>query len=170
MSVREDSHVHRIQKPNLLSSAAAVLTLIQHWVSVGRPTWTGRMGSFEAFAEVVGGILESCGVSNFLGNRAHLVAKVDAETSEIAAFVDRWWNEHRNEAMKASELHALATRAELLGFALGDGNERSQKIRMGKRLGLWEGRIFGERRIRRGNNKNNVGTYWLEEVTDKRGR
>ena len=39
--------------------------------------------------------------------------------------------------------------------------------KLGRRLGAWDGRIFAEKRILRGDSRNNVGTYWLEDVAHK---
>ena len=41
----------------------ACLTLVQNWVSVGRPTWSGTpLGSLEAWCRTMGGIFEQAGM------------------------------------------------------------------------------------------------------------
>ncbi|HYQ79751.1 MAG TPA: hypothetical protein VEP91_11650 [Solirubrobacterales bacterium] len=80
----------------------AALTLVEHWrrgpamveggyvyVRSGQDPLQGRktMGSYEAWARVMGGILESCGMPGFLDNRDRLREEADEETRETAVFL-----------------------------------------------------------------------------------
>ncbi|KAA8610837.1 hypothetical protein [Salipiger aestuarii] len=48
----------------------ALLTIVQHWIAVGCPDWSGRpLGGFERHSAIIDGILETAGVTGFLGNR-----------------------------------------------------------------------------------------------------
>lgn len=41
----------------------AILTIVQHWLAVGRPLFTARvLGSYEAYAQIIGGILQAAGL------------------------------------------------------------------------------------------------------------
>jgi hypothetical protein len=46
----------------------AALTLIQAWIAAGRPLHETRLGSFEKWSEVMGGVLKVAGIPGFLGN------------------------------------------------------------------------------------------------------
>lgn len=83
VTIRLDSHVERpemratFRHPRLMRWAkshradlvSACLTLVQAWVSRGKQPGTAVMGSFDSWAEVHAGILATCGVEGFLGNR-----------------------------------------------------------------------------------------------------
>jgi hypothetical protein len=47
----------------------AALVLVRAWIAVGRPTPTPRLGSFEGWSHVIGGILSVAGVEGFLADR-----------------------------------------------------------------------------------------------------
>ena len=47
---------------------AACLTLGQAWIAAGRPRGRRSIGSYEAWAQVLGGVLEVAGIEGFLGN------------------------------------------------------------------------------------------------------
>ncbi|GGH63172.1 hypothetical protein GVY41_18970 [Frigidibacter albus] len=48
------------------------LTIIQHWVAEGQKPGKYTLASFENWAEIMGGILDSAGVRGFMGNAAAL--------------------------------------------------------------------------------------------------
>jgi putative DNA primase/helicase len=122
----------------------AFLTILQAWVAQGQRRSAHRLGSYESWAEVIGGALTCAGLgAHFLSNREEMSAYLDAETDDLKAFVIAWWQEHRSAPAAASDLHQLACDQELLADDLGSGNAASQKIRLGKLLGgRLNGRIF----------------------------
>lgn len=75
----------------------AALTLIQNWLAKGRPPGKGRLGSFESWAEVMGGILEAAGIDGFLGNLGSLYDRADTEGAMWRELVIVWWATHRDE-------------------------------------------------------------------------
>jgi hypothetical protein len=67
---------------------AALLTLARAWYAAGQPKAdVPRLGSFETWAEMVGGILAYAGVEGFLGNLDTLHEQVDEESQQWAAFL-----------------------------------------------------------------------------------
>jgi len=119
----------------------AAFVLIQHWVAEGQPRFTARrLGSYESWGEVVGGILMEAGIEGFLGNVDPFAAHADGETATWRRFIRRWWNAHRDKAVCASSLHSIAV--EVLTDIVGDGTERSQLIRLGKALKKHQGWVF----------------------------
>jgi hypothetical protein len=70
----------------------AAMLLVWNWLAQNRPPYTGpRLGGFASWCDVVGGVLEAAGVSDFLGNMEELVAEADAETDEWEHFIGEWW-------------------------------------------------------------------------------
>jgi hypothetical protein len=72
---------------------AALLTLARAWYAAGRPAPQKplpRMGSFQSWVEVVGGILHFVGLTNFLDNLDELYNQADSDTQQWAAFLHAW--------------------------------------------------------------------------------
>jgi hypothetical protein len=128
----------------------AALTLVQAWLAAGRPPGGAALGSFENWAATLGGILSVAGVPGFLANLRDLYEKSDEDTGEWQAFLELWWERHKDHPLKTQDLFLLATEAELLDSVLGDKNERSQKTRLGRALGKKRDRVIGEYRIEAG--------------------
>jgi len=109
----------------------AVLVLIQHWIAEGRPLFTERtLGTFEAWAETVGGILAAAGISGFLENVTTFTAGADEESMEWSRFVRGWWHQHQNRPVEARDLLPLA-RVFLSEIAHGRIDEHAQLTRLG---------------------------------------
>lgn len=65
----------------------ALLTMARAWHLDGRPTWPGRpLGSYEAWSRTVGGILEYCGLKEFLSNLESLYEQTDDDMAQWNAF------------------------------------------------------------------------------------
>ncbi|MEX0749255.1 MAG: ATPase, partial [Dehalococcoidia bacterium] len=87
----------------------ACLVLVRHWLARGRPDWTGQpMGSYESWCRVLGGILETAGISGFLENRRELYRRGDVDSEEWRAFTSSWWEQHRTTPVKVAELQPIA--------------------------------------------------------------
>ena len=128
--------LHGWAMTNRAELVSAALTLIKFWLdgidpSVSYPQfehedaphiYTGRlsdygieraateqtMGSFERWAEVVGGILEANGIRGFLANRDRLEVEADDELHDAADFLSEWHRAHP-EPITAAELHNLCS-------------------------------------------------------------
>lgn len=135
--------------PNLLGWVAenrgtllrACLVLVRAWIAAGRPANQKTIGSFEAWCRVMGGILNVAGIPGFLENLDDMRRRADEEGAAIRAFVASWWNKHATGEMGVADLFPVAQAAEPM-LSLGDGSERSQKIRLGKLLSRMRDRHF----------------------------
>jgi hypothetical protein len=130
----------------------ALLILIRAWIAGGRPSGGRSLGSFESWANIVGGILGVAHVQGFLGNTEQLYEAADVEGQEWREFVTAWWEKHGEVWVSATELLTLAVERDLLGATIGDKSSRSQKIRLGKALSAARDRHFGEWRVVAGRN------------------
>jgi len=69
----------------------AILTLARNWFATGKPKWSGRPpGSFEGWARMVGGILQSAGIPGFLGNADKMFETVVEGQGEWLEFLSLW--------------------------------------------------------------------------------
>lgn len=143
----------------------AVLVLVRAWLAERRPEPGVTLGSFESWAQVVGGILANAEVKGFLGNLNELYDAADSETAEWRAFVMAWWEEHHIAWVQSRNLHTLAAEQGHLMAVLGDGTTRSQQIRLGKALGTMRGRQLGDLRIAKRASRSRTAEYRLEKAS-----
>jgi len=78
----------------------AALTLVQAWGAHGRPLAVERLGSFESWSDVMGGVLATAGVLGFLGNLDALHDLADEEGALWRELVDAWWWTHQDRLVR----------------------------------------------------------------------
>jgi len=127
-------------KQNRAQLIWACLTLVSHWVAAGRPRGKQVLGMFEEWAQTLGGILETAGIHGFLGNLSEFYEQSDEEGAAWRGFLEAWWESKHDRAARVKELLPIASAVD--GLELGDGNEPSQRARLGKLLARMKDRIF----------------------------
>jgi putative DNA primase/helicase len=110
----------------------AALVLGQAWLKTGRPAGKAKLGMFESWAKVLGGILEVAGVPGFLENLTEFYDAADAEGAEVRAFLSAWWDKHRDAEMLAGPLFELAT-SDACPLDLDARTEQGRRVKFGKR-------------------------------------
>ncbi len=146
-------------KENRARLVWAALTLIQAWIAAGEPLQEEiRLGSFEAWSEVMGGILQATGIPGFLGHLGDLYETADAESGEWREFVGAWREAFGQEPKKVAELNELCEQRDLMDDSRGDGNLKSQQTRLGQALQGARDRIYGGWRI-----------VWVPQLTRHKG-
>lgn len=123
----------------------AALTIVRHWQAEGQPLGDVRLGSYERWSHVLGGILGAAGVDGFLGNLDVFYEAADLEGAIWRQFVALWAEEHGTAEVGAGDLFGLALKTE--GFDLGAGSERSQRTAFGLALNRQRDRVIGDYRI-----------------------
>jgi len=150
---------------------AACLTLGQAWIAAGRPRGRRSIGSYEAWAQTIGGVLEVAGVEGFLGNLDETMTASDGEGATWRSLVSAWWDRFGSAEVGITDLYGVAIQVEP-PLPLGPGNDRSQRIRLGKALGKLRDRVFriGQRSLQ----VEAAGTYqgagrWRLKPSEDRG-
>ena len=157
---------------NRAALVASVLTLIRAWMAAGKPLGRGRLGSFERWSAMLGGILEVAGIPGFLANLDELYEAADVEGQAWREFTSAWWQAFRGEPKKVSELNEFCEQRELMLRLRGDGSARSQQTRLGSALGSHRDRSFDGLRIVRASaasKHKGVAMYSLEPVEPSAG-
>jgi putative DNA primase/helicase len=140
--------------PNLLGWAKehradlvwAAHTLVNSWIAAGMPLFGERtLGSFERWAEIVGGILENAQIPAFLGNLDSFYEAADSENALWQEFVSLWWEKYGKQAVGVAELFDVSQQCEL-PFITG-ATDHAQRISFGAHLARQRDRIFGKYRI-----------------------
>jgi hypothetical protein len=127
----------------------AALTIVQAWIVAGKPDGKIIMGSFEHWSNVIGGILEASGIPGFLENIHQLYDQSDAEGQAWKAFVTEWHKQFESQEVGVSELYKIVApiNGDPIDLNLRDGNDRSQKTRLGRLLTQKRNRRFGDLKI-----------------------
>jgi putative DNA primase/helicase len=104
--------------------------------AAGRP-----LGSYESWSDILGRILNGCGISGFLGNLDLLYARADAEGTAWRALVAAWWQDHLSTPVSASELYPLIAEVEA-DLLVNGRDEVGRKKSFGKALARVLDRVF----------------------------
>ncbi|MDP9470074.1 MAG: hypothetical protein M3Q71_05315 [Chloroflexota bacterium] len=123
----------------------AGLVLGRAWIAAGSPLSTTKLGSFERWAAVLGGILQVAGIDGFLGNLEEFYETADVEGAIWRSFVALWAEKHGEAEVGVADLFDLALTVD--GFDFGKGTERSQKTSFGRQLTRQRDRVIGDYRI-----------------------
>lgn len=153
---------------NRAQLVGAIVCLIRAWQAEGMPDGSQTIGSYEAWARTMGGLLDVIGVRGFLSNRRSLYEEADRDTDEWRAFCEVWAKEFGSRGVTAKDLVDLATEEELLlGVRAGKSALAAQQ-RMGHALSDRRDRVFGQWAIRSagrdGVTRNRA--YALDDVAD----
>jgi hypothetical protein len=140
----------------------ALLTLCQAWIAQGRPPGSKRLGSFEEWAFVMGGILKVAQISGFLENLGDLYQGRDEDAGDWDEFVGAWAKRFGEQAVRVKQLNALCDEMDLLDR--GDKGGRSQLIRLGFLLKAKVGRQFRGYKISRQGVVDHQQVYGLAPV------
>jgi hypothetical protein len=111
------------------------------------PRHQKTIGSFEGWAQVMGGILEVAGVPGFLGNLKDMYEKADAEGGVWRGFVGLWWDRFGTRPVTSADLCELAIQCSI---PMARGDEHAKRTSLGKALGRMRDRIYtiNARRLR----------------------
>lgn len=112
------------------------VALVRWWLQCGRPRPARSLGGFEAWSDVVGGVLVAAGLGEaFLANHDTLTRQTGGdEWAEWRGFLESWWTRYGTRPVQAGELFDLCEQEDLLGEERGDRSERSQKSKLGRLL------------------------------------
>ncbi len=125
----------------------AALTLVLGWIAAGKPVQPRRLGSFEEWSEICGGILAFAEIDGFLANLDQLYDQADQDGQKWREFTAAWWDEFGDAQKQVSELHIFCERRGLMLEVRGEGQSRSQQVRLGKALARHRDRVFGNLRV-----------------------
>jgi len=131
-------------KANRLQLVQAILTLARAWIAAGKPLHPRRLGSFERWSGVIGGILDVIGVPGFLGHLEDLYESADTDGNEWREFIVAWWEAFDDHSVTVKQLLELALDRDLLGNVIGDKSLRSQQTRLGHSLSATRDQQIGE--------------------------
>jgi hypothetical protein len=135
-------------RENRPALVAACISLVESWKAAGRPEGSARLGSYESWSAVLGGVLDVAGVPGFLQGREHLYEESNPEPGEWGEVLEAVYAVHGSKPQHArmflSAMQGLGTHVDLW-----EGHKSlSQMQRVGRALLANRDRVFKGRRIR----------------------
>jgi len=118
---------------------SALLSLVEAWTKAGRPAPScPAKGSFEAWREVVGGILQHAGLGGFLVGASASRAEMD----EWRSLVAMWAAQHGTARIRLGKLMEICDEKDLVQADLGGSGDHARLIRLGAAVKARTDQVF----------------------------
>jgi hypothetical protein len=131
-------------RQNRIQLVNALISLVAHWIDAGRPKVAPTLGSYEEWADVMGGILESVGIGGFLENREYLYSDSQPDHHEWHLLLEQIYARYPNQFVGARDILRIAQESKILSEFVANRSELSSLQRIGKSLLSMRDRIFGD--------------------------
>lgn len=112
----------------------ALLVLVRAWTVAGRPAGKYRIGSYESWAGIVGGVLDVAEIPGFLDNRNEDHEQAEAQESEWLSLVEAWADAYGSQRVDVGKLYELAKSKGLLAELRSGRLDQAARTIMGKKL------------------------------------
>lgn len=144
--------------------AGACITLVRSWIAAGMPPYSGtRKGSYEAWCDVIGGILEHHGIPGFLANAKDTSDQFDDRPARWRAFLKQWHKQYGSDKKGVADVTELAL--EYFPDEIGDKDKpRAVSTRIGFLVRSHVDRVFGGYRLRAAEKLNGAARYTVVEA------
>lgn len=86
---------------------SAALIMVQAWLAAGRPRGRQSLGSYDAWVQTLGGVLDVLGVPGFLMDAEQLWEDADSDRAARLWLVQRWYDEQGFTGVPVSSLVLL---------------------------------------------------------------
>jgi len=138
------AHVAKV-RPLVLG---VLLGMIELWKQAGRPLLTEPRSWADEWTRVVGGIMQTSGFDEWLGNLKDWRGMADSDGEELRQFVAAWWAEHNDSSVLPKDLYRLAEDKDLFGWTRTAPTDQGCKVRFASTLRKYVDRPVGQWVIR----------------------
>jgi hypothetical protein len=155
----------------------AFLTLWKNWLAKGRPRGNYTFGSFQDWADVIGGVLDAAGIPGFLENAQEFQDQAVDENPEWQEFITYWLMAFGTKRVKPSALVDIATQVDGFDFGKSTNDQgragflsKALKARRGSRWHEHQGeeKVIDALTICMGtDSRTGRFEYWLEHTDGK---
>lgn len=162
-------YIEEWAKENRARLIHAILTCIQYWISNSCPISDKRLGSFEKWSSVIGGILNCIGLEGFLGNLEELYEMSDVEGNSWRVFILKWFSTFGLHPIKTADLLKFCEEWGFLDSIIGEGTQKIKLNRLVNGLRSVRDRVINNYKIDEIKDINTVGgTFKLTEVNENK--
>ena len=151
--VFKNPDLHGWVKERRAEVLSALYALVRNWVDKGMPKSKQPLASFPEWQAVVGGILEAAGIGTPLQNDTLNAIGGDEETNSMRQLYSAAYEEWGSEWVAKGKIFSELQNADgpffgLFGYLDWERRPESAKMRMGKLLSKYSGRIFADIRMK----------------------
>jgi len=163
--------------PDILAHCAAhrretlsiLMGMVCRWRDAGRRPGSTRLGGFEGWASIIGGILEHHGQARpWLSNRLEWTSQADEESHDLEALVEAWSEKYGPTMITATEILGIVRETQIYAWVTS-APEAGQLVRLSRNvLRTIINRPVAGRKIRRrqcGHAK--AWYYFIERIGDQ---
>ncbi len=109
-----------------------LIAMVRAWIDAGRPPSPLRVGGFEAWSRVVGGVMAHAGYDLWMTNYAEWTGAADVEGGDMVRLMEAWQMTMQGGHQRVGDLRKQAVEAGLFERRFGRANsERGQDAAMG---------------------------------------
>ena len=101
------------------------LTIVQNWVAMGMPPGPAVLGSFEAWAQTLSGILDCAGLQGLLENRKDFLNAHDADANAWSPLIELWLEEYGEQPVMSVDVLDLMDQLDFPPVALKSDDRKS---------------------------------------------
>jgi hypothetical protein len=156
--------------PNLLW---ACLTMIQYWISNGKPLApVTKGGGFESWSQTMGGICNLLELdAPFLSNEREMHLHLDDETLSWSMLCEAWWATHKGSLISSNAVGDIIKNTESDVNVVHSNNDAGWASNVGRALSARKDKMFGVFIIKAGQPFNNAKRWYLTkwEVKEPEG-
>lgn len=149
-----------------------VFIIARAWFAAGKPSFAAlrRLGSFEDFTEIIGGMLYHAGVTAFMGNQDSHMKVTDGESGEWESFIEElvawrgfgaWTASELVREINATSVSGIALREAMPAAIAGCMERKTPEISVGKVLKFRKDRRYGAENSRITTELNVSPVRWL---------
>lgn len=154
-------------RPRLLG---ALLTLLVAWHQAGRPESAVRLGSFDAWASVVGGTLTHAGVDGFLSNSDAMRRRGATDDAEMESHLTELWNIWHTAPFSTKQVAKMVEFDQLEITPPRMPNDRTRTAQaLGHIYRRYSGRWLGAIRVIEDGLTDGARRWMLEQLAQKQG-
>jgi putative DNA primase/helicase len=139
---------------------ASCLTIVQAWIIAGKKAGTSKLGSFESWSGIIGGILEHAEIEGFLGNTQELAETSDDASEAFRAFILAWLDLHGSKkAVSPTQLLPLA-----LASGTIEPDEKQPSSILGRLLTANRDAVFADHKVTKLKRNNSFQPWALTPI------
>ena len=144
----------------------ALVALIHQWVDAGMPmSRDATMGSYEVWAQAVGGVLEANGIPGFLTNRDKATARLDEDRQVWLGFLGAWYDRFGEQPVRTKDLWTLVEDGTITLPWFRAKDEDGKRKQLGTRIRNKADAVIGSWQIQdEGYDRTNVRLYRLVKI------
>ncbi len=133
---------------NRTALVSACLSIVEAWKAQGCPVGREKLGTYEAWCAVMGGILEVAGIHGLLEAREYLYTDSNHEPEEWGAVLKTLYLEREGRSFTAKDFFAVAKQHQLLLDIWGGREGVGALQRVGRAMTKNRDRVFAGYRLR----------------------